>query len=134
MNKVTVFGRLTADPTMGTTSGGIDYANFTLACDTRTKDADGNNITNFYRMTAWRGLAEVMVKNLHKGDPLVVMGDLTHRTYKDKNGVDRWDLSVSITDFNFVPTARRTSGNQQAPQAPESRQDELDELDEIFGS
>lgn len=67
INKLTATGRLTADPVLSSV-GDSNSASFTLASDTRAKDGNGEYITNFYRCTVWRRLAEIAVQYLHKGD------------------------------------------------------------------
>ena len=93
INKLTVTGRLTADPVLSQV-GDSNSASFTLASDTRTKDAGGEYITNFYRCTAWRRLAEIAVQYLHKGDMCL-------RPYVDKQGAQRLSVQVNVTDLEL---------------------------------
>lgn len=117
-NKIHVIGRLTADPELKDVNG-IPCVNFSLASDTRNKDADGNNTTNFYRVTAWRKTAEVLEKYLHKGDKIYIEGDLVIRNYKNNNGEDRVAVNITVSDFEFIQTRR----NDDAPAAkPQSAQ------------
>lgn len=117
MNTLHTMGRLTADPEMREVSG-IPCLNFTLASDTRTKDAEGNTVSNFYRVTAWRKTAETMAKYLHKGDKIYVDGELTLRRYKDNNGNDRISPDLTVNQFEFVQTSRNNSGNGGQTSAP----------------
>lgn len=114
MNTLHTIGRLTADPEMREVSG-VNCLNFTLACDTRSKDADGNKLSNFYRVTAWRKTAEVMQQYLHKGDKIYVEGELCLRHYKDANGNDRVSPDLTVSQFEFVQTSRANTDN--APNA-----------------
>lgn len=116
MNTIHTIGRLTADPEMREI-GGVPCLNFTLASDTRTKDADGNKVANFYRVSAWRKTAETMATYLHKGDKIYVEGELTLRHYKDNNGNDRVSPDLSVSQFEFVQTARNNASSEQTPQA-----------------
>lgn len=87
--------------------------NFSLASDTRNKDADGNTMTNFYRVSAWRGLGDTCAKYLHKGDRIAIMGDLLFRTYMDKNQQERAAMQVTLTDVEFLNDKPR--GEAAAP-------------------
>lgn len=100
INKLTVTGRLTADPVLSQV-GDSNSASFTLASDTRTKDAGGEYITNFYRCTAWRRLAEIAVQYLHKGDKVTIAGDLCLRPYVDKQSAQRLSVQVNVTDLEL---------------------------------
>lgn len=81
---------------------GVSCANFSVAADTRNKGEDGNTITNFYRCSAWRGLADTCAKYLHKGDRVSIVGDLLFRTYTDTSGRERSAMQVTITDIEFL--------------------------------
>lgn len=100
ISKIFTTGRLSADPELNTVSD-TACCTFTVCSDTRTKDAEGNYITNFFRVTAWRGLGENCAKYLHKGDKVTVVGDFVDRKYKDKNGVERSSLQVTASDVEF---------------------------------
>lgn len=110
MNTLHTMGRLTADPEMREV-GGANCLNFTLASDTRNKDAEGNKLSNFYRVTAWRKTAEVMQQYLHKGDKIYVEGELCLRHYKDANGNDRVSPDLTVSQFEFVQTSRANAAN-----------------------
>lgn len=82
--------------------GGVSCTNFSVASDTRNKDSEGNPQTNFYRVTAWRGLADTCAQYLHKGERVAILGDLLLRTYMDKNGEPRSAMQVTLTDVEFL--------------------------------
>lgn len=112
INKLIATGRLTADPALSQI-GEAASASFTLASDTRTKDANGEYISNFYRCTAWRRLAEIAAQYLHKGDKITVCGDLCLRPYVDKQGVQRLSVQVNVTDIELP--ARAQSAAESTP-------------------
>lgn len=53
INLITVTGRMASDPTLSQV-GGASCVSFTLASNSRQKDGEGNYISIFYRVTAWR--------------------------------------------------------------------------------
>lgn len=110
------------------TAGNYDCANFTIASDTR-KDKDGNMGTNFYRVTAWRGLADTCMKFLHKGDRVFVTGDLELKSYVNKQGVKQYQMEVSATDIEFLSERRSdnpapTKKQNQQPRHTNTTEDE----------
>ena len=121
VNKLFAAGRLTADPVLSESANNITMCHFTLACSTRRKDASGQTMTNFYRCTAWRGVAENCAHFLHKGDKVSIVGEPVFREYVDRNGQTRANIEVDISDIEFPPAARTA-----APDAPGSF--ESDEL------
>lgn len=93
---------------------GVSCTNFGLASDTRNKDSDGNFITNFYRVSAWRTIGDTCAKYLHKGDRVSILGDLLLRTYTDKNGQERSAMQITLTDIDFINDRRADSSETQA--------------------
>lgn len=57
--------------------------------------ADGS--TSYVTVTCWRKLADNAALCLRKGDPVVVKGRLSVRTYDDKEGVSRTQVDVDAT-------------------------------------
>ena len=79
---VTIVGNLTDDPEVSFTPNGAAVTNFRLAVTARIKDGEGwrDGDTSFYRITAWRQLAEHIGDSLSKGNRVLVVGQLRART------------------------------------------------------
>ena len=114
MNKITAVGRLTADPTITESANGSALCHFTVAANTRRKNAAGQPLTNFYRCTVWRAIAENCARYLHKGDMVTISGDLSLTEYSDRNGQPRCSLEVDVSDVAFPP-APKAPPTVQAP-------------------
>ena len=114
MNKITAVGRLTADPTITESVNGAALCHFTVAANTRRKNAAGQPLTNFYRCTVWRAIAENCARYLHKGDMVTISGDLALTEYSDRNGQPRCSLEVDVSDVAFPPAPKAPS-TVQAP-------------------
>jgi single-strand DNA-binding protein len=85
---VTLEGNLTGDPEHGTGESGNEYARFSLAVnDRRLNQATGlweDAGTVFHRVVVFDRQARHVADSLHKGDSVVVAGDLRFGTYVDK--------------------------------------------------
>ncbi len=114
MNKITAVGRLTADPTITESANSAALCHFTVAANTRRKNAAGQPLTNFYRCTVWRAIAENCARYLHKGDMVTISGDLALTEYSDRNGQPRCSLEVDVSDVAFPP-APKAPPTVQAP-------------------
>lgn len=114
MNKITAVGRLTADPTITESANGAALCHFTVAANTRRKNAAGQPLTNFYRCTVWRAIAENCARYLRKGDMVTISGDLALTEYSDRNGQPRCSLEVDVSDVAFPP-APKAPPTVQAP-------------------
>lgn len=108
---VTVAGNLTADPQVFKTDNG-NYIRFSVASTPRVRDAatgeyrDGT--TTFYRVTAWRRLAENAAGSLAKGQPVIVTGRLTVDSYTSTEGETRYSVALAADavghDLNYGRT------------------------------
>ena len=116
-------GRLTADPELRRTPSGVAITSFRLASDTGRKTKDGQKITNFIECVAWRAQAEFVCKYLSKGRLVLVEGELTSRSYEDKDGNKRTVAECIADDVQFLGGPRR----EAAPQAYEDYDDPFPE-------
>ena len=103
-------GRLTADPELRYTQQGTAITSFTLASDTGRKTKDGKKITNFIECVAWRAQAEFVCKYLSKGRLVLVEGELTSRSYEDKDGNRRVAAEVVTDNVYFCDSPKSDSG------------------------
>ena len=60
MNKVFLIGNLTRDPELTETSGGVSVCHFSIAVNRNYTSGDGERQTDFFNVTAWRGLADTV--------------------------------------------------------------------------
>ena len=60
LNKVTIMGRLCADPELRRTQNGIAVCNARIAVERDYADQHGERVTDFFDVVAWRGVAEFL--------------------------------------------------------------------------
>ena len=103
-NKVQLIGRLGADAEIRETKSGKKVANFSLATNESYRDAEGKQVENtqWHRLTAFDGLAEVAEKHFKKGTQLAIEGKLVPNSYEDKEGVKRYVTDIYVNDFMFL--------------------------------
>ena len=101
MNKVVLIGRLTKDPDLRYTSGGIAVTRFTLAVDRGFKGQDGEKQTDFIPIVVWRGAAESCAKYLQKGRLVAVAGRI-QTGYYDKDGQRHYTTDVVADEVRFL--------------------------------
>ena len=78
-NAVFAIGNLGRDPSIRRTSTGKAVTNVSLAANTF-----GVERPEWFNLTAWEKVAEVIREYLHKGDRIAVAGRLTRSTWKGK--------------------------------------------------
>ena len=97
---VTIVGNLTDDPEVTFTPNGAAVTNFRLAVTARIKDGEGwrDGDTSFYRITAWRQLAEHIGDSLAKGNRVIVLGQLRARSWETPEGERRTVVEVQAEE------------------------------------
>jgi len=115
-NKIILVGRLTADPELKYTPGGIPVTKFTLAVKRAFKNQQDEYETDFIDHQAWRNLAEVVFNNVKKGYMVATDGRLQLRSYDDKEGIRRKAVEVICENIRFLD--RGKDGGQQAHSTP----------------
>ena len=115
MNKLTIIGNLTKAPELRVTSSGINVCSFTVAVNRRLNPDTGAQETDFFRVTAWRGLGENCARFLDKGKKVAVTGPVTLRTWDrdDKHGAS---MEVTADDVEFL--SPRVSEQETPAEAP----------------
>lgn len=109
-NKVILMGRLTADPELKQTPSGAAVTTFTLAVDRRFSNGE-NKQCDFITIVAWKQTAEFISKYFGKGQAMLVCGELQTRTWKDKDGNNRYATEVVASEVNFCEGKKEAEGN-----------------------
>src|ERR1043166_3880171 len=100
-NKVIVVGNLGRDPELRYTPQGTPTCTFSMATNERRKAAGGEqqDVTTWFRVTAWGRQAEAVAQYLTKGRSVYVEGRLRVEEWTDKDGKTRHSLEVNASDI-----------------------------------
>ena len=98
MNCVMLIGNLVRDPESKTLTNGTNLCAFTIAVNGRGKDQEAQ----FFRVTAWRQLAENCQRFLAKGRKVAVLGSISLNTYTKKDGTSGASLEVNADQVEFL--------------------------------
>lgn len=111
-NKILIVGYLGRDPEVRYTPQGTAVCNFTIATTEKRKGQGGEtqDVTTWFRVTAWGRQAEIANQYLHKGKQVYVEGRLRQDEYTDKEGNRRQTLEVTATDLHFLGKADGSEG------------------------
>jgi single stranded DNA-binding protein len=80
LNKIEISGNLTKDPEIEETKGGTKTAKFDIAHNYKVKD---ETRVDYFQVQAYGAVAEFIEKNLKKGEPVAVFGEM-HINISDK--------------------------------------------------
>ena len=122
MNKVFLIGNLTRDPELTETAGGVSVCHFSIAVNRSYTSSDGERQTDFFNVTAWRGLADTVARYTKKGNKVAVSGSIQIRNYEDNQGARRTAVDVIAQDVEFLSVRNSGSGDEyyDAPAASEA--------------
>lgn len=115
-------GRLTADPILRYTQTGKAVANFTLAVENR------KDYPQFIDCVAWQKQAETIANYLAKGRMVAVTGELTIRSYEDRDGIRRRAAEVIVNNCRFLDWGERKPERETADEAPSWDDPDFDDL------
>lgn len=118
LNKVILGGRLTAEPELKQTPGGVMVLSFSVAVNRRyqSKTEDGSmnqQQADFINCVAWRERAEFISRYFHKGSSILVVGQIQTRSWNDQQGNKRYATEVVVDETYFVDSKGEGSAYQQ---------------------
>ncbi len=118
INQVILMGRLTRDPEMRTTPSGKNVTSFSLAVDRQGSD----DTADFFDITAWEKLGELVNQYLSKGRRCLVQGRLRQESWDDKEtGKKRSRVAVVASDVTFLDgPSGDEGGSSSAPKSSSS--------------
>ena len=104
LNKIMLIGNVGKDPELQITSDGTSVTRFSLAVNRSYKSSSGEKVeeTEWFNIVAWRQLAEICERYLHKGSKVYLEGRLTQRKYTDREGIQRTSVDVVATDMEML--------------------------------
>ena len=124
MNKMCIIGNLTKDPEVRVTRNGNDVCSFTVAVNRKRR---GEEITTYYRVSAYGNYAENCGKYLGKGSKVYVEGELDVDLYDGNDGQKRisLDIDAKFVEFINIKKSENADNNPEgfAPLPPRFNQD-----------
>ena len=98
-----VVGNVGRDPTMKYTQSGVAVCDFSVAVTKRFKSGDEQReSTTWFRVTAWRALAETVNAHVTKGMQIMVTGEIEASAYSAQDGTPRASLELTARDIQFL--------------------------------
>ena len=117
INQVILMGRLTRDPEQRSTTTGKTIASFSIAVDRGGQE----DAADFFNVTAWEKLGELVMQYLAKGRRVLVQGRLRQDTWDDKEtGKKQSRIEVVATDVTFLDGPNGGDGGSSAPASSSS--------------
>lgn len=113
LNLCQFIGRLGKDPEIRYTASGDAVASFSIAVNKSwTRGSDKEQRTTWVNVVAFRKLAEIMGKYLHKGSRIYVSGEFSVRTWEDKEGARRYTTEIIANQMQMLDEKPASPGER----------------------
>ena len=132
MNKVTLMGRLTADPEVRYTQGDqpMCIASYRLAVERMGKKVEGQQNADFISIKAFGRGGEFAEKYLHKGMKVAVSGHIQTGSYTNRDGQKVYTTDVIADEQEFCENKAANDVAQNT--APKETQKEKPPIDDFM--
>ena len=124
LNKVILIGNVGRDPEIRVTQSGSKIANLSIATSERRKDkasGETTTLTEWHRLIAFSGTADVIDAYVQKGSKIYVEGRIQSRKWTDKDGVERIAYEILVDKLVMLDTRKDgqdvSSGEKSPPAA-----------------
>jgi len=100
-----IIGNVGRDPELRYTQSGVAVCDFSVAVNrTWTDRTSGQRReeTTWFRVSAWRGLAETVSQYVHKGMQVMVTGRVEASAFIGQDGEARASLELTALDIQFL--------------------------------
>jgi len=122
-NKVILVGRLTADPELSFSQGGMQISKFTLAVD-RQFQKDKQQEADFLRIISFGKLAEFTRDYLRKGILIMVEGRIQTSRFTGQDGITKYYTDIIAEKLNFMQTKKDSQPAREIEKPFEKNQQE----------
>lgn len=135
VNKVTLIGRLGADPEIRYTKSGSAIANINMATTRAWRDKESGEQqehTEWHRVVFFSRLAEIVGEYLKKGSQVYIEGRIQTRKWQDRDGNDRYTTEIIANEMQML--GGRGGGGSSFEPATDSSEGSFEPAEKSAGS
>lgn len=113
LNKAMIIGNVTRDPELKSTPSGQNVVSFGVATNLVWTDQSGQQQkkTEFHNIIAWRKLAEICAKYLHRGSKVYLEGRLQTTDWTGNDGVKRYRTEIVAENMIMLDSKGAAPGS-----------------------
>lgn len=114
LNRIQLIGRIGSDPNVTHLEGGNVVAKYSVATSEKYKSKNGEMVeqTQWHTVVSWGKQAEYIEKYFSKGMLVFVEGKIRYRTFKDKNGVERYTTEIQPDNVSILEGKTKKHDNK----------------------
>jgi len=131
LNKAMIIGNLTRDPELRNTPSGQNVVSFSVATNLIWTDQNGQQQkkVEFHNIVAWRKLAEICAKYLHKGSKVYIEGRLQTTDWAGQDGIKRRRTDI-VAENMIMLDSKGGSGSIPGQNTTDTSGEEIIEIPE----
>lgn len=114
LNQVTIQGRMVKDCEVRATNNGNNMVTFTVAVPRNYKNSQGQYDSDFIDCVSFEKTSFIP-KYFHKGDSIIVTGELQTRLYDGQDGKKHKAVVVSVSKALFCGDKNSNSNSNSTP-------------------
>ncbi|MCK5662504.1 MAG: single-stranded DNA-binding protein [Thiotrichaceae bacterium] len=118
VNKVTLLGRLGADPEMRAVSSGGAVTNLRIATNSGYKDKNTGKFvetTEWHRVVLFNRLAEIAGQYLQTGRSVYIEGRIRTSKWQDQAGQDRYTTEIIANEMQLIGGREEQREDEASP-------------------
>ena len=137
LNRVELIGNLGKDPVLKETQSGKSVCGFSVATNKKwtNKDGEERSVTYWHNIRIWGKPGEWAKRDLKKGDRVFISGELTNRTYENKQKITIYITEIVAEGFEKIYPFEKseTATQDKAPESSINGQKDTKGETDIFG-
>lgn len=112
LNKMLIIGNLGADPDVRFSANGNKMATINVATSDKykTKDGEQKETTEWHRVVAFKGIADIMERYLKKGSKVYIEGPKRTRPWNDNNGNKNYTTEIICKQIEMLGGGESNGG------------------------
>lgn len=127
MNRLTIIGRMVRNPEHRATQNGTQVCTFTVAVNRKKKTEGAESEADFFKVTAWRGLAEICGRYLQKGFRVAVTGPVGLEQWQGQDGQNKAQMAITAENVEILTS--KAEANQERQTAVDEWNQKVNELE-----
>jgi single-strand DNA-binding protein len=128
---ITIVGNVGREPELRYTPAGIAVTDFSVGVNKVTgKGDDRKESTTWFKCTAWRDQAETVARHVHKGQLILVVGEVSGQAWTNKEGNPQVTLIIMVGRFQFLGKKADSESGADRGKAKGKLQQESEEVAE----
>lgn len=113
--QITIIGNLAADPELNANST-MQMVKFTVMTSKSKRNTDGtwsNSDATAWACTAFDKLADHAIQSIKKGDPVIVVGEVSYRSWEGRDGKPAGRMEVTVKELALSMKRFAVSASQR---------------------